>query len=89
MGNLTMVEQQQFIEHAKVHSNYGTSEEWVKSTLNKGIDVILIDWQGADQVRNSNSKSIFILLREAGVIRAAQGARAGRYSAAHWAAKKK
>ena len=61
----TMVEQQQFIEHAKVHSNYyGTSEEWVKSTLNKGIDVILeIDWQGADQVRKKipNSKSIFIL----------------------------
>ena len=61
----TMVAKQQFIEHAKVHSNYyGTSEEWVKSTLQKGIDVILeIDWQGAEQVRKKipSSKSIFIL----------------------------
>ena len=32
----TMVEQQQFVEHAKVHNNYyGTSEEWVNSTLKK------------------------------------------------------
>lgn len=61
----TMVEQQQFVEHAKVHNNYyGTSEEWVNSTLKKGIDVILeIDWQGAEQVRKKFpiSKSIFIL----------------------------
>jgi guanylate kinase len=61
----TMVEQQQFVEHAKVHHNYyGTSEEWVKNTLHKGIDVILeIDWQGAEQVRNKipGSQSIFIL----------------------------
>jgi guanylate kinase len=61
----TMVEQQQFVEHAKVHHNYyGTSEEWVKNTLHNGIDVILeIDWQGAEQVRNKipGSQSIFIL----------------------------
>ena len=61
----TMVEQHQFVEHAKVHNNYyGTSEEWVTSTLKKGIDVILeIDWQGAEQVRKKipTSKSIFIL----------------------------
>lgn len=61
----TMVEQQQFVEHAKVHNNYyGTSEEWVTSALKKGIDVILeIDWQGAEQVRKKFpiSKSIFIL----------------------------
>jgi guanylate kinase len=61
----TMVEQQQFVEHAKVHHNYyGTSEEWVKNTLHNGIDVILeIDWQGAEQVRNkiAGSQSIFIL----------------------------
>ena len=61
----TMVKQQQFVEHAKVHSNYyGTSEDWVQNTLNKGIDVILeIDWQGAEQVRKKfpSSKSIFIL----------------------------
>lgn len=61
----TMVEQQQFVEHAQVHSNYyGTSEEWVQSKLIKGVDVILeIDWQGAEQVRKKipSSKSIFIL----------------------------
>ena len=61
----TMVEQQQFVEHAKVHSNYyGTSKEWVQSKLSKGVDVILeIDWQGAEQVRKKipSSKSIFIL----------------------------
>jgi guanylate kinase len=61
----TMVKQQQFVEHAKVHSNYyGTSEDWVQNTLNKGVDVILeIDWQGAEQVRKKfpSSKSIFIL----------------------------
>jgi guanylate kinase len=61
----TMVKQQQFVEHAKVHSNYyGTSENWVQNTLNKGVDVILeIDWQGAEQVRKKfpSSKSIFIL----------------------------
>lgn len=61
----TMVKQQQFVEHAKVHSNYyGTSEKWVQNTLNKGVDVILeIDWQGAEQVRKKfpSSKSIFIL----------------------------
>jgi guanylate kinase len=61
----TMVKQQQFVEHAKVHSNYyGTSEDWLQNTLNKGVDVLLeIDWQGAEQVRKKfpNSKSIFIL----------------------------
>jgi guanylate kinase len=61
----TMVKQQQFVEHAKVHSNYyGTSEDWLQNTLNKGVDVILeIDWQGAEQVRKKfpSSKSIFIL----------------------------
>jgi guanylate kinase len=60
-----MVKQQQFVEHAKVHSNYyGTSEDWLQNTLNKGVDVILeIDWQGAEQVRKKfpSSKSIFIL----------------------------
>ena len=60
-----MVANQQFVEHAKVHSNfYGTSKDWLESSLNKGVDVILeIDWQGADQVRNKfpRSKSIFIL----------------------------
>ena len=60
-----MVAKQQFVEHAKVHSNfYGTSQDWLESSLNQGIDVILeIDWQGAEQVRHKfpRSKSIFIL----------------------------
>ncbi|MDA8866506.1 guanylate kinase [Porticoccaceae bacterium] len=60
-----MVENQQFVEHAKVHSNfYGTSQNWLENSLKQGIDVILeIDWQGAEQVRSKfpRSKSIFIL----------------------------
>ncbi len=62
---LTMIENNAFLEHAQVFGNfYGTSEEWVETTLNKGIDVILeIDWQGAEQVRSKfvDSQSIFIL----------------------------
>jgi guanylate kinase len=60
-----MTANQQFVEHAKVHSNfYGTSKDWLESSLNKGVDIILeIDWQGAEQVRSKfpRSKSIFIL----------------------------
>jgi len=60
-----MVNKQQFVEHARVHNNYyGTSKEWLNTSLINGIDVILeIDWQGAEQVRNifTRSKSIFIL----------------------------
>lgn len=42
-----------FLEHAEVFGNfYGTSGDWVKQQLAKGIDVILeIDWQGAQQIR--------------------------------------
>ena len=36
-----MTANQQFVEHAKVHSNfYGTSKDWLESSLNKGVDVI-------------------------------------------------
>jgi len=60
-----MVDNQQFVEHAKVHNNfYGTSQNWLENSLKQGIDVILeIDWQGAEQVRSKfpRSKSIFIL----------------------------
>ena len=62
---INMVNDAAFLEHAEVFGNfYGTSEEWVQSTLSQGIDVILeIDWQGAKQVRNKfvGSQSIFIL----------------------------
>ena len=60
-----MIEQSAFLEHAEVFGNlYGTSTDWVKSTLNSGIDVVLeIDWQGAQQVRHlmPEAQSIFIL----------------------------
>ena len=54
-----------FLEYAKVFDHYyGTSEQWVKASLAKGIDVILErDWQGAEQARMQfpESRSIFIL----------------------------
>lgn len=60
-----MLEQSAFLEHAEVFGNYyGTSREWVESTLEQDIDVILeIDWQGAAQVRRlmPDCVSIFIL----------------------------
>ena len=62
---LKMVGDNSFLEHAEVFGNhYGTSERWVKMTLELGIDVILeIDWQGAEQARKyfPSSQSIFIL----------------------------
>lgn len=50
---LSILDETGFLEHAQVFGNfYGTSQAWVKSTLAKGIDVILeIDWQGAEQIR--------------------------------------
>lgn len=60
-----MVDSSAFLEHAKVFDyHYGTSREWVESTLASGDDVILeIDWQGAEQVRTQmpDCVSIFIL----------------------------
>jgi guanylate kinase len=62
---LKMVDDGSFLEHAEVFGNhYGTSESWVRMTLELGIDVILeIDWQGAEQARKHfpSSQSIFIL----------------------------
>ena len=61
----SMVADSAFFEHAEVFGNfYGTSEQWVRDTLNGGTDVILeIDWQGAEKVRTKfpMSQSIFIL----------------------------
>ncbi|MEJ2668707.1 MAG: guanylate kinase [Gammaproteobacteria bacterium] len=61
----TQITQNAFLEHAEVFGNYyGTSTQWVESTLKQDVDVILeIDWQGAQQVRASqrNATSIFIL----------------------------
>ena len=61
----SMIADNAFFEHAEVFGNfYGTSEQWVRDTLNCGTDVILeIDWQGAQQVREKFARnvSIFIL----------------------------
>ena len=62
---LDMVNNGEFLEHAKVFTNYyGTCQKWVEETLAKGIDVVLeIDWQGATQIRKilPDTISIFIL----------------------------
>ena len=54
-----------FLEHAEVHGNlYGTSRAIVQDSLEQGRDVLLeIDWQGAEQIRRSQSDcvSVFIL----------------------------
>ena len=54
-----------FLEHAEVFGNYyGTARHMVEENLHQDIDVILeIDWQGAQQVRQSypNAVSIFIM----------------------------
>lgn len=53
-----------FLEHAEVFGNYyGTSRDWVLSTLKQGIDVILeIDWQGALQIRKKMPDAIAIFI---------------------------
>ncbi|WP_372862668.1 guanylate kinase [Spongiibacter sp.] len=60
-----MLQDSAFLEHAQVFDNYyGTSQQWVETTLASGRDVILeIDWQGAQQVRKlmPDTVSIFIL----------------------------
>ena len=60
-----MVENQAFVEHAKVFQHdYGTSKAAIESLLDARQQVVLeIDWQGARQVRENypQAKSIFIL----------------------------
>ncbi len=60
-----MINRGELLEFAEVFDNlYGTSEQWVRSTLQQGQDLVLeIDWQGAQQVRRllPQAKSIFIL----------------------------
>ena len=60
----TMMDNQEFLEYAKVFDNYyGTAKETVEKTLENGNDVILeIDWQGAQQVRKMLPDSIFIFI---------------------------
>ena len=60
-----MVENQSFVEHARVFNYYyGTSKAAIESLLEAQQQVVLeIDWQGARQVREiyPQAKSIFIL----------------------------
>jgi guanylate kinase len=62
---LTMLQQAEFLEHARVFGNlYGTSGVWVEQQLKHGHDIILeIDWQGAQQVKRllPETRAIFIL----------------------------
>ncbi len=59
-----LINQQAFLEHAKVFGNYyGTSTQWVEEKLRAGVDIILeIDWQGAQQVRKLLPASIGIFI---------------------------
>ena len=60
----TMMDNQAFLEYARVFDNYyGTAKETVEQSLENGDDVILeIDWQGAQQVRKMLPESIFIFI---------------------------
>jgi len=60
-----MIYKGEFLEHANVFNHfYGTSRQWVETTLANGLDVILeIDWQGCQQIQRlfPDCVSIFIL----------------------------
>ena len=51
-----MVENKEFLEHAKVFENfYGTPRDLVTKNLNRGIDVLFdVDWQGTLQLKKNN-----------------------------------
>lgn len=62
----TMVQQQEFLEHAEVFGNhYGTPVKLVDDKLDQGTDVLFdIDWQGTEQLaalRPDDLVSVFIL----------------------------
>ena len=62
----TMVKTNQFIEHAKVFGHYyGTPRASIEKELSQGKDILFdIDWQGAQQMRQSASGdvvTVFIL----------------------------
>lgn len=58
------IEENQFLEHALVHSNYyGTPRDFVLNEIEKGEIVLLeIDVQGALQVKKNYKNTIFIFL---------------------------
>lgn len=59
-----MVEKDEFLEHAYVHTNYyGTPRGFVKDEVEKGEIVLLeIDVQGALQIKNNYSEAVFVFL---------------------------
>lgn len=60
----TMVENDEFLEHAYVHTNYyGTPKKFVMDEVNNGEIVLLeIDVQGALQIKNNYSEAVFVFL---------------------------
>ena len=61
---INMVKDNEFLEHAHVHSNYyGTPKKFVLDEIRKGKVVILeIDVQGALQVKAAYPEAVFIFL---------------------------
>ena len=59
-----MIERDDFLEHAYVHTNYyGTPKSFVMDHINKGEIVLLeIDVQGALQVKKNYPEAVFIFL---------------------------
>lgn len=58
-----LVDDNQFIEWAKVFNNfYGTSKESLKNALKKSSVIVEIDWQGARQLKQIFDKSISIFI---------------------------
>lgn len=59
-----MVEQDAFLEHARVYGNYyGTSRSFVDEQLSVGYDVLLdLDVQGAAQVKKSYPEAVLVFV---------------------------
>ena len=60
----SMIQNDDFLEHATVFGNfYGTEKISVSENLKKGLNVILeIDWQGALQIKSSMPSCVMIFL---------------------------
>lgn len=59
-----LIEQNAFIEHAKVHDNYyGTLREQIEKALAKGINILLdIDTRGARNIKNNYPDAVLIFI---------------------------
>ena len=64
-----MVNQESFVEWAQVHGNsYGTAKETIQMALSEGSDILLdVDFQGAEQLRQSDLDGIFIFILPPGM----------------------